>query len=188
MYLTNSYLCFFAHMPSREVFAFGSWADMDMVKFSFFIHFLGSDIEIWITQQESAKDKTLDKTLVCTEERCTFLVPILFGKSLFPNIFKDMLIFHCKDPYFPHGIVDLRYAVSCDPSGEKGFRLRTNSRTIVLSADSVPSREEWVKAIRKVIFKAQNMGDSVKVNGTRKTCEDITEPFIFRLQFLIQLS
>jgi hypothetical protein len=33
----------------------------------------------------------------------------------------------------------------------------------MLSADSVPSREEWVKAIRKVIFKAQNMGDSVKV-------------------------
>jgi hypothetical protein len=33
----------------------------------------------------------------------------------------------------------------------------------VLSADSIPSREEWVKAIRKVIFKAQNMGDSVKV-------------------------
>jgi sterol 3beta-glucosyltransferase len=27
----------------------------------------------------------------------------------------------------------------------------------------VPSREEWVKAIRKVIFKAQNMGDSVKI-------------------------
>lgn len=31
-------------------------------------------------------------------------------------------------------------------------------------ADSVPSREEWVKAIRKVIFKAQNVGESVKVN------------------------
>lgn len=53
--------------------------------------------------------------------------------------------------------------MSCEPTGEKGFRLRTNSKTIILSADSVPSREEWVKAIRKVIFKAQNMGDSVKV-------------------------
>lgn len=47
--------------------------------------------------------------------------------------------------------------------GEKGFRLRTNAKTVTLSADSIPSREEWVKAIRKVIFKAQNMGDSVKV-------------------------
>jgi hypothetical protein len=68
-----------------------------------------------------------------------------------------------QDPYFPHGIVDLRYAISCDPINEKGIRLRTNQKTISLSADSVPSREEWVKAIRKVIFKAQNMGDSVKI-------------------------
>lgn len=59
--------------------------------------------------------------------------------------------------------MDLRYAISCDPVNEKDFRLRTNQKTITLSADSVPSREEWVKAIRKVIFKAQNMGDSVKV-------------------------
>jgi sterol 3beta-glucosyltransferase len=73
------------------------------------------------------------------------------------------LIISNQDPYFPHGIIDLRYAISCDPSGERGIRLRTNSRSVVLSADSVPSREEWVKAIRKVIFKAQNMGDSVKV-------------------------
>jgi hypothetical protein len=72
-----------------------------------------------------------------------------------------------QDPYFPHGIVDLRYAISCDPLGEKQFRLRTNSKTVVLSADSVPSREEWVKAIKKVIFKAQNMGDSVKVTTSR---------------------
>ncbi|KAG6919582.1 hypothetical protein DXG01_004246 [Tephrocybe rancida] len=85
MYLTNSYLCFFAHMPSRE------------------------------------------------------------------------------DPYFPHGIVDLRYAISCEAEGDKGFRIRTNQKTIILSADSIPSREEWVKAIRKVIFKSQNMGDCVKI-------------------------
>ena len=60
--------------------------------------------------------------------------------------------------------MDLRYAISCDPLGEKGFRLRTNSKTVILSADSIPSREEWMKAIRKVIFKAQNTGDNVKVN------------------------
>lgn len=71
-----------------------------------------------------------------------------------------------SDPYFPHGIVDLRYAISCDPVGEKDFRLRTNQKNVHLSADSVPSRDEWVKAIRKVIFKAQNMGDSVKVRGS----------------------
>lgn len=59
--------------------------------------------------------------------------------------------------------MDLRYAISCDAVGDKEFRVRTNQKTVLLYADSVPSREEWVKAIRKVIFKAQNMGDSVKV-------------------------
>ncbi|KAG6885711.1 hypothetical protein C0993_010883 [Termitomyces sp. T159_Od127] len=59
--------------------------------------------------------------------------------------------------------VDLRYAISCEAEGERGFRIRTNQKTVILSADSVPSREEWVKAIRKVIFKAQNMGDCVKI-------------------------
>ncbi len=61
-------------------------------------------------------------------------------------------------------MVDLRYAISCDPYQEKDIRLRTNTKTIHLYADSVPSRAEWVKAIRRVIFKAQNMGDSVKVH------------------------
>ena len=69
-----------------------------------------------------------------------------------------------QDPYFPRGMVDLRYAITCDPYQEKEIRIRTNTKTIYLSADSVPSRAEWVKAIRRVIFKAQNMGDSVKVH------------------------
>lgn len=57
----------------------------------------------------------------------------------------------------------MRYAISCEPWQEKGFRIRTNQKVVTLSADSVPSRDEWVKAIRKVIFKAQNAGESVKV-------------------------
>ncbi|KAG8890800.1 Sterol 3-beta-glucosyltransferase [Tulasnella sp. 332] len=67
------------------------------------------------------------------------------------------------DPYFPHGNVDLRYATSCDSVGEKDFKLRTTQKSVHLSADSVPSRDEWVKAIKKVMFKAQNLGDSVKI-------------------------
>lgn len=68
-----------------------------------------------------------------------------------------------QDPYFPHGNVDLRYAISCDAVDDKVLKLRTNQKTLTLSADSTPSRDEWVKAIRKVIFKAQNMGESVKI-------------------------
>ena len=69
-----------------------------------------------------------------------------------------------QDPYFLNGIVDLRYAISCDSMGEKEIRLRTNQKSVLLATDSVPSRDEWIKAIRKVIFKAQNMGDTVKVS------------------------
>jgi len=72
----------------------------------------------------------------------------------------NMLI---QDPYFPRGIVDLRYAVACEPVGDKEFRIRTTQKTVILSADSETSRDVWVKAIKKVIFKAQNLGDSVKV-------------------------
>ncbi len=72
-----------------------------------------------------------------------------------------------QDPYFPHGVVDLRYAISCEPTNDRDIRLRTNQKTIRLSADSAPSRDEWVKAIRKVMFRAQNTGDSVKVCDLR---------------------
>ncbi|KAF9478691.1 glycosyltransferase family 1 protein [Pholiota conissans] len=123
MYLTNTYLCFFAHMPSRE----------DQVLKSGSLNKKAQRTKRWIKHWFVLKNDALS----------------WYQSS--------------SDPYFPHGIVDLRYAISCDPQGEKGIRLRTNSRNIVLSADSVPSREEWVKAIRKVIFKAQNMGDSVKI-------------------------
>jgi len=64
------------------------------------------------------------------------------------------------------GIIDLRYVISCESVGEKDIILRTNQKTVMLSADSVPSREEWLKAICKVIFKAQNNGDTVKVSIT----------------------
>lgn len=82
---------------------------------------------------------------------------------MFIGIHTSLDSYATQDPYFPHGIVDLRYAISCEPSGDKQFRIRTNQKTVSLYADSTPSRDEWVKAIRKVVLKAQNMGDSVKV-------------------------
>ncbi|KAJ7596717.1 glycosyltransferase family 1 protein [Mycena floridula] len=123
MYLTNSYLCFFAHMPSRE--------------------------------DQVLKSGSLSKKAQRTKR---------WNKHWFV-LKNDALSWYqsSSDPYFPHGIVDLRYAITCEPTGEKDFKLRTNQTTVTLSADSVPSREEWVKAIKKVIFKAQNMGDSVKI-------------------------
>jgi sterol 3beta-glucosyltransferase len=60
-------------------------------------------------------------------------------------------------------VVDLRYAISCESKHEKDIRIRTNQKIISLTADSVASRDEWVKAIEKVMFKAQHSGDNVKV-------------------------
>lgn len=58
--------------------------------------------------------------------------------------------------------------MTCEPIYEKDIRIRTNQKTIRLSAESVTSRDEWVKAILKVMMRVQNMGDSVKV--ARMTC------------------
>ncbi|KAG9094230.1 Sterol 3-beta-glucosyltransferase, partial [Ceratobasidium sp. UAMH 11750] len=123
MYLTNTHLCFFAHMPTRE--------------------------------DQVLKSGTMSKKAQRTKR---------WNKHWFV-LKNDVLSWYqsSADPYFPHGNVDLRYAISCDAHQEKGIRLRTNQKTITLQADSVPSRDEWVKAIRRVIFKAQNMGESVKI-------------------------
>jgi sterol 3beta-glucosyltransferase len=59
-------------------------------------------------------------------------------------------IYLLQDPYFPHGVVDLRYAVACEAVGEKDINIRTNQKNVLVSADSITSRDEWVKAIRKV--------------------------------------
>ncbi|PCH33350.1 glycosyltransferase family 1 protein [Wolfiporia cocos MD-104 SS10] len=123
MYLTDSYLCFFAHMPSRE----------DQVLKSGSLSKRAQRTKRWIRHWFVLKNDALSW-------------------------------YHSPaDPYFPHGIVDLRYIITCDPAGDKDIRLRTNQKTIRLSADSTASRDEWLKAIRKIMFKAQNMGDSVKI-------------------------
>jgi hypothetical protein len=81
----------------------------------------------------------------------------------------NIFVLPVQDPYFPHGVVDLRYTVSCEIIDSKSFRLRTSQKTVRLGTDSTTNRDEWIKAIRKVVFKAQNQGDSVKVRTTGMT-------------------
>ncbi|RDX56200.1 hypothetical protein OH76DRAFT_1396537 [Lentinus brumalis] len=123
MYLTDTYICFFAHLPSRE----------DQVLKSGSLFKKAQRTKRWIRHWFVLKNDVL---------------------SWYQS---------ASDPYFPHGVVDLRYAISCEPVGEKDIRLRTTQKSIRLAADSVPSRDEWVKAIRRVMLKAQNMGDSIKI-------------------------
>lgn len=68
-----------------------------------------------------------------------------------------------QDPYFPKGNVSLQYASSCDPLDGTKFKLRTAERNYTFSADTEHARDEWVKAIQKVMFKTQHEGESVKV-------------------------
>ncbi|KZT22136.1 glycosyltransferase family 1 protein [Neolentinus lepideus HHB14362 ss-1] len=123
MFLTNSHLCFFAHMPSRE--------------------------------NQTLKSGSLSKKAQKTKR---------WIKHWF-ILKNDVLSWYqsSSDPYFPHGVVDLRYALSCEPVKDREFRIRTNQKTVLLAAESASSRNEWVKAVRRVIFKAQNNGDTVKI-------------------------
>ncbi|KAI6045078.1 glycosyltransferase family 1 protein [Pisolithus marmoratus] len=123
MYLTNSHICFFAHMPSRE--------------------------------DQILKSGSLSKKATRTKRWIKYWFVLK----------NDALSWYqsSSDPYFLNGIVDLRYVIACEPAGEKEIRLRTNQKNVLLSADSVPSRDEWVKAIRKVMFRAQNMGDTIAI-------------------------
>ncbi|KAI1207504.1 glycosyltransferase family 1 protein [Annulohypoxylon truncatum] len=82
----------------------------------------------------------------------------------------DVLAYY-KDPsnlYFPHGQIDLSYAISAsvDEKEKDGlsFSVVTNHRTYHLRADSAPSAKEWVKSLQRVIFRSHNDGDSVKIS------------------------
>ena len=77
-----------------------------------------------------------------------------------------------QDPYFPKGNVSLLYASSCDSLDETRFKLRTSERNYTFTAESEASKDEWMKAIQKVMFKAQHEGENVKVGmslGTELT-------------------
>ncbi|KAI0026331.1 hypothetical protein K488DRAFT_29636, partial [Vararia minispora EC-137] len=133
IFLTDAYLCFFAHMPARE--------------------------------DHVLKSGTLYKKTQRTKRwlRHWFILK------------NDVLSWYqsSADPYFPHGVVDLRYAIACEPQGEKNLRVRTSGKVVLLCAESTHARDEWVKAIRKVVFKAQNMGDSVKIAIPYSTIIDV---------------
>ncbi|EIW72673.1 hypothetical protein TREMEDRAFT_41904 [Tremella mesenterica DSM 1558] len=68
-----------------------------------------------------------------------------------------------SDPYFPKGNVSLQYAFACEPVDDTRFKLRTSERTYTFSAETQDGRDDWVKAIKRVMFKTQHEGESVKL-------------------------
>lgn len=59
--------------------------------------------------------------------------------------------------------MSLQYASSCDVLDDHRFKLRTAERNYTFTADTTTARDEWIKAIQKVMFKTQHEGDSIKL-------------------------
>lgn len=87
----------------------------------------------------------------------------------------DVLSYYASaaEPYFPSGTIDLRYAISADlvidkevDKGKEGtrFTITTDGRVFNFRADSAASAKEWVRQLQKIIFRARNDGDSVKIS------------------------
>ncbi|BGP13097.1 hypothetical protein JCM10213_000900 [Rhodosporidiobolus nylandii] len=79
------------------------------------------------------------------------------------------------DPYFPDGHIDLHYCISVEPSTHNPhhFKVATSDKRWHFSADSEASRDEWVKTIKKVVFRCQNEGESVKIAVPLETVVDV---------------
>ncbi|KAI8627611.1 glycosyltransferase family 1 protein [Xylariaceae sp. FL1651] len=82
----------------------------------------------------------------------------------------DVLAYYrdASNLYFPHGQIDLRYAISANVTDKDKkamhFSVVTHHRTYHFRADSAPSAKEWVKSLQRVIFRSHNDGDSVKIS------------------------
>ncbi|KAI0104262.1 glycosyltransferase family 1 protein [Nemania sp. FL0031] len=82
----------------------------------------------------------------------------------------DVLAYYrdASNLYFPHGQIDLRYAISASVTDKDQdavhFSVVTHHRTYHFRADSAPSAKEWVKSLQRVIFRSHNEGDSVKIS------------------------
>ncbi|KAI1486658.1 hypothetical protein F5X96DRAFT_219347 [Biscogniauxia mediterranea] len=82
----------------------------------------------------------------------------------------DVLAYYrdASNLYFPHGQIDLRYAISANITDKDkdavNFTVATHHRTYHFRADSAPSAKEWVKSLQRVIFRSHNDGDSVKIS------------------------
>ncbi|ODN84084.1 hypothetical protein, variant [Cryptococcus amylolentus CBS 6039] len=68
-----------------------------------------------------------------------------------------------SDPYFPKGNISLQYCISVDPVRDTKFKIRTAERSYTFTADTEGGRDEWVKVVKKVMFKLQHEGETIKV-------------------------
>ncbi|KAF2971983.1 hypothetical protein GQX73_g1616 [Xylaria multiplex] len=93
----------------------------------------------------------------------------------------DVLAYYrdASNLYFPHGQIDLRYAISANITDKDQdavhFSVATHHRTYHFRADSAPSAKEWVKSLQRVIFRSHNEGDSVKISLPIENIVDVED-------------
>ena len=110
----------------------------------------------------------------------------------------DVLSYYASaaDPYFPNGSIDLRYGISAEVVPEKGqsekeasaFTISTDRRTYYFRADSAISAKEWVRQLRKVIFRSHNDGDSVKISLPLENVVDVEQNQIVDFAETVKIS
>ncbi|OCK82777.1 glycosyltransferase family 1 protein [Lepidopterella palustris CBS 459.81] len=99
----------------------------------------------------------------------------------------DVLAYYISpaELYFPRNLINLQYAVSASVmevkdkgKDETAFSVTTDERTYLFKADSAASAKEWVRSIQRVIFRAHNDGNSVKISLPMQNVLDIEESTI----------
>ncbi|KAI5210052.1 UDP-Glycosyltransferase/glycogen phosphorylase [Aureobasidium subglaciale] len=88
-------------------------------------------------------------------------------------VLKGDVLSYYKDPstpFSPRDVIDLRYGVAAEVTTTQGkdqesssFSVVTDAKTYHFRAETASSASEWVKQIQKVIFRARNNSDSVKI-------------------------
>ncbi|CCG81279.1 Sterol 3-beta-glucosyltransferase [Taphrina deformans PYCC 5710] len=86
-----------------------------------------------------------------------------------------------SDLFYPSGFIDLRQAMTAEAdigtssSTAFGFKLVTSEQEYSFSTDTASSCNEWIKTLRKVIFRLKNVGDSVKITIPFAAVLDVEE-------------
>lgn len=137
MYLTKRHICFFANMPNENVRHEPQCDKLMMMK-----NLLVKSGPLY---KKASRSKLNTKFWVVLKN--------------------DVLSWYenTSDPYFPKGNISLQYCHSCEAASGTRFKVRTSERNYTFTADTESSRDEWVKAIQKVMFRTQHEGESIKV-------------------------
>ncbi|KAK4052047.1 Sterol 3-beta-glucosyltransferase [Microbotryomycetes sp. JL201] len=157
-FLTTGHLCFYAYLQKKEASRYASPL-LGSVERSGAVSCRGSKTRRYFRHWFVLKDDVL---------------------SWYPS---------STDPYFPDGHIDLHYCTSVEPSTKHKhhFKVSTADKRWHFGADSEASRDEWVKALKKAVFRCQNEGESVKISIPLETVIDIERSHSFEFAETIRV-